>query len=61
MKDNNTDNRVVKKDGGYLFPGWNIHIIATSVKEAKEKMLEFYGVDVDKDDVPPKIEPADES
>lgn len=53
------DNSCVEKDGGYHFIAWDIHVAAKTKKEAKQKMIDYYDIDVDKTPVVPK--PATEA
>lgn len=48
------DSSYTEENGGYNFTAWGIHVIAKNIDEAKEHILAFYGVDVDKD-IPPVL------
>lgn len=46
------DNTSVKRDGGFYFTAWGIHVAAQTEGEAKKVLVEAYGVNVDKDQPP---------
>lgn len=41
--------KVKEQDGGYYFSDYDIHVVAKSLEEAKAKVLEGHGVNVDQD------------
>jgi hypothetical protein len=42
----------IKRDGGYEFVGWGIHVAAKTEAEAKKLVKQISGVNVDKDNAP---------
>lgn len=48
--------KISKKDGGFLFEDFDIHVVADSEDDAKAKVKRQFGIDVDKDTPPPKVE-----
>lgn len=38
---------IEERDGGYYFPQLEIHVIASTQKEARELVKEYHGIDVD--------------
>lgn len=38
---------IIKENGGYFFPQFDIHVLADSKVDAKAKVKEYYGIDVD--------------
>lgn len=56
-----TDNSYIEKDGGYEFTAWGIHVVADNLENAKANVLEYFGIDVDKDIPAPKIIDGEET
>jgi hypothetical protein len=48
----NPGNSSVQQDGGFFFPAWGIHVAADTLEEAKARIREDHGKDVDTD-IPP--------
>ncbi len=48
--------KIVHKDGGYEFPDFGIHVAADSEDEARARVRQQFGINVEKD-APPAILP----
>lgn len=56
-KPNNSHEQI---NGGFNFTAWGIHVVADDIDTAKKLVVEYFGINVDKDVPPPEIVSGDE-